>query len=258
MWRCKQRPPLSHWCETLVRTSRDLSISHETDINGHCFTSLHCFFASKIGNQRGGLSLATCLKYASTFSHLQRLVRSNMFKTILCTYTYINSIKSQTWKVLVLSDFLWLNLRQSLVAFMDSFEAQMAPSGRLKVLWSKKLRRARFNLFFASCQNASRMYRCHVNLKIEDVSFKILFVGPDSMSKASNQTETVLRRLASLLCTTKKRTDVIKVKDETWWDVSSLLKMDLFSLLFRLQDNLEFIYMIFECAPWVLNKCAWF
>ena len=157
---------------------------------------------------------------------------------------------------------LILNLRQSLVTFMDSFEAQMAPSGRLKVLWSKKLRRARFNLFFASCQNASRMYRCHVNLKIEDVSFKILFVGPDSMSKASNQTETVLRRLASLLCPTKKRTDVIKVKDETWWDVSSLLKMDLFSLLFRLQDNLEFIwvyvYMIFACAPWVLNKCAWF
>lgn len=197
----------------------DISRSLNLAWNRHQRTLLHVaslFFASKIGSQRGGLSLATCLKYASTFSHLQRLVRSKMFKTILCTYTYINSIKSQTWKVLVLSDFLWLNLRQSLVAFMDSFEAQMAPSGRLKVLWSKKLRRARFNLFFASCQNASRMYRCHVNLiKIEDVSFKILFVGPDSMSKASNQTETVLRRLASLLCPTKKRTDVIKVKDET-------------------------------------------
>lgn len=94
---------------------------------------------------------------------------------------------------------------------------------------------------FASCQNASRIIRCHVNLiKIEDVSFKILFLGPDSMSKASNQTKTVLRRLASLLCPTKKRTDVTKVKDETCWDVSSLLKMDLFSLLFRLQDDLEF------------------
>ena len=192
----------------------DISRSLNLAWNRHQRTLLHVaslFSASKIGSQRGGLSLATCLKYASTFSHLQRLVRSRMFKTILCTYTYIKSIKSQTWKVLVLSDFLWL-LRQSLVTFMDSFEAQMAPSGRLKVLWSKKLRRARFNLFFASCQNASRMYRCHVNLKIVDVSFKIL-------SKASNQTETVLRRLASLLCPTKKRTDVIKVEDETWWDM---------------------------------------
>ena len=37
MWRCKQRPPLSHWCESLVRTSRDISISHETDIASCCF-----------------------------------------------------------------------------------------------------------------------------------------------------------------------------------------------------------------------------
>ncbi len=126
--------------------------------NGHRFMLLHSFL-SKIQEA----NVVDCLSqhiwsmqaHLHIFKDLFIQECSRHFKTISCTYKYVNgvdSIKSQTWKVLV------LNLRQSLVTFMDSFEAQMAPSGRLKVLWSKKLSRARFNRFFESRQNTSRIH----------------------------------------------------------------------------------------------------